>query len=158
VTETKYGKYILRGPKKGETNPTFLRHIAQLDGSMIEGAFNFTLTYISPKQDHKVHGPHFHEYPEMIGFIGADLNNPFDLGGEVDIYIGEELEKHTFNQTTIVYFPPNLVHCPLVYKKIEKPFFFLISAPVGKTSETHRRDLVANSKISNLVYPTHENR
>ena len=38
--------------------------------------------------------------------------------------MGEEQELHIINKPTIVYFPKGLLHCPLNFKKIDKPILF----------------------------------
>ena len=54
---------------------------------------------------------HSHPYPEILGFYGSDPENPFDLGGEVELYI--DGEAHIITKSTMVFIPPNLVHCPI---------------------------------------------
>ena len=46
------------------------------------------------------------------------------FGGEVVFYFGEEMEKHVFNTPTVVIAPKGLVHCPLITRKVEKPYSF----------------------------------
>lgn len=156
MADTKYEKYFLRGPKPGETNPIFQKHIAQIDDTFIKCGLSFTLTYVSPKDTHKIHGPHTHDYPELLGYFGTNLDDPFDLGGEIELYMGEEMEKHTFNKSTLIYLPANFVHCPLIFKKVERAFLFMISVPVGKTRETHRKDLVPEKELDKMVFPDHK--
>jgi hypothetical protein len=43
-----------------------------------------------------------------------------DLGTEVELYLGEEGEKHTFRGPTLVYIPGGLTHTPIVYKDTEQ--------------------------------------
>jgi hypothetical protein len=88
------------------------------------------------------HGPHTHEYPEILGWFGIDPDDPFDLGGECTLYMGEEMERHDFNQSTLVYIPPNTVHFPIVYRQIYRPYIFLYTMPTAVLQETSRRDLM----------------
>ncbi len=69
--------------------------------------------------------PHIHKYDEFLIFLGADLPDlcsSFDA--EVDLWMGEEMEKHTITSTTIVFIPKGMQHAPLNFRKINKPILF----------------------------------
>jgi hypothetical protein len=74
---------------------------------------------------------HKHDVPEILIFLAADGTGPLgeekDLGGEVELAMGDEPEIHTITKTTAVYIPANVMHCPLTVKKVDKnkPFYFL---------------------------------
>ena len=65
--------------------------------------------------------PHFHEYPEILGFYGSDPYNPWDLGGEVEFWVGGE--QHILTKSTMVFLPPNVPHCPLLINRVDRPIF-----------------------------------
>ncbi len=69
--------------------------------------------------------PHSHKFPEMLCFIGGDPEKLFDLGAEVEITLGEEEEKHVITTGTIVSIPSGLKHCPIAFKRVDKPLIFL---------------------------------
>ena len=69
--------------------------------------------------------PHIHKYDEFLIFLGADLPDlcsSFDA--EVDLWMGEEMEKHTITSTTVVFIPKGVQHAPLNFRKINKPILF----------------------------------
>lgn len=69
--------------------------------------------------------PHIHKYDEFLMFLGAelpDLCSSFDA--EVDLWMGEEMEKHTITSTTIVFIPSGVQHAPLNFRVIRKPILF----------------------------------
>ena len=35
-----------------------------------------------------------------------------DLGAEVVLYMGPEMEKHVITKTSAVFIPANFIHCP----------------------------------------------
>jgi hypothetical protein len=37
---------------------------------------------------------------------------------------GKDAETHIIKHTTWVYVPPNLLHCPLNFKRVDKPIMF----------------------------------
>jgi hypothetical protein len=149
---SKYGQYFTRGPKPGETNPTMLRSIAYLDDERIKGAFHFTFTYIRPENPSRAHGPHTHPYAELLGYFGTNPDDPFDLGAEIELTMGEEREVHTFNQSTLVYIPANFLHCPLRYKKINRPFIFIMTFPAPQLHEKSFRHLVSPEEREKMVF------
>jgi hypothetical protein len=68
--------------------------------------------------------PHKHEQSQFLLFVGGDLTNMVDLGGEVELTMGEDLEhveKLTFTKATWVFIPGGMYHTPLVFKKINDP-------------------------------------
>jgi len=156
MTETKYGKYFVRGCKPGETTERFTHSVAYLDNSVIEGSFYFVFTFIRPDMEPLTHGPHTHDHAEILGHFGTNPDDPFDLGAEITLYMGEEMEKHTFNQSTLIYIPPKLVHCPIVYERVDRPFIFTYSMPTPVLQETSRKDLVPlvpEEIRSKLIFP-----
>ena len=69
--------------------------------------------------------PHVHKYDEFLIFLGADLPDlcsSFDA--EIDLWMGEEMEKHTITTTTVVYIPKGMQHAPLNFRAIRKPVLF----------------------------------
>ncbi|MFH1646817.1 MAG: hypothetical protein ABID71_03870 [Chloroflexota bacterium] len=152
MAETKYDKYFIRGPKPGETRPAFLDAVAYLDDDVIKGSFYFNCVYIRPDHVPRVHGPHTHPHPEVLGYFGIDPDHPFELGAEIELSMGEELEKHVFTQSTLVFIPPGLVHCPIRYNKIERPFIFMYSMPVKKLLEKSYKHLVPEDERDAMVF------
>lgn len=67
---------------------------------------------------------HSHDFDQFILFVGGDITDMLDLGGEVELWLSEDgknLEKLTFTRATFVYIPAGLYHCPLNFKKINDP-------------------------------------
>jgi mannose-6-phosphate isomerase-like protein (cupin superfamily) len=68
---------------------------------------------------------HAHDFQEVLCFIGGNPLDITDFGAEVEIQLGAEHEKHTITKTSCVSIPPNLPHCPLNIKRVDKPIIFL---------------------------------
>jgi len=68
--------------------------------------------------------PHVHPNDEALVFVGLDPDNPEYLGAEMEIRFGEEQEPYIFDTPTVVIAPKGLVHCPLITRKVEKPYSF----------------------------------
>jgi hypothetical protein len=62
---------------------------------------------------------HSHDYAEILLFVGSDHNNPEDLGGEIEVYVGGQ--PLTFNTTSALFIPKGMRHGPLTWKVVNKP-------------------------------------
>lgn len=65
--------------------------------------------------------PHVHEVDELICFYGTDPENPYDLGGEVEIWINGE--KHLLTKSSLIYVPAGIPHLPLFVNRADRPIF-----------------------------------
>jgi len=65
-----------------------------------------------------------HTVDEIFLFLGTDPEDPSDLGGEVEFWIGrgEDAEKHIITKSSCVFIPAGLVHAPIVFRKVRRPF------------------------------------
>jgi len=129
MVESKYGKYIFREPKGPELPP---RRTTEAWGvSLYEelvseiGGFDFNFNFVGVLAPHVLADPpHKHNCDEFLFFIPADPENAPDLGGEVEIALGEEWEKHTITTSAIICLPKGVQHAPIYMKKVDKPFYF----------------------------------
>jgi hypothetical protein len=39
--------------------------------------------------------------------------------------MGKEMEKHILTKSTVVYIPPNFIHCPWIIKRVDRPWIFI---------------------------------
>jgi hypothetical protein len=79
--------------------------------------------------------PHVHPYTEFLLFIGADCNDLGDLGAEVEMYMGKEMEKHVITRPSVAIQPKGHPHCPLIVNKQDKPWIFMVIRPWGHGTE-----------------------
>ncbi len=138
MADTKYGKYILREPlgkaRHAEIEVPVIR-IGQ-EGPVVEweGA-PFSMTMEAVYQPLSMGGDgHTHDQAEILCFIGANPMDYRDFGAEAYIILGKEREKHIINTTSFIYIPKGLLHCPLVFTRVDKPIVFadIVFAPVYK--------------------------
>lgn len=101
-----------------------------IDGNCVPGSFQMnTCFWLKPNADFiranphiQVGQPHSHPYPEILGFVGTDPENPLELGGTVEFWVDGEC--HHLTKSTMVFIPPNLPHCPLMTEaQGDKPIF-----------------------------------
>ena len=136
--EGKYGHLFMQELKLHATHSSpeamasyakFGRRIHWVDGANIPGAFQMnTCWWFKPNREQilsnpksQVGKPHQHAQPEILGFYGSDPENPYDLGGEVEIFIDDE--PHILTKSTMLFLPPDLLHCPLYVNRVDRPIF-----------------------------------
>ncbi len=131
MSESKYGKYFI------EYDPTLWPNerrpvMARMEESVMPGSFFYLIHWVPPgfgdifpKEPLTGHPPHIHKYAELLFHIGTNPDDPMDLGAEVEMYMGPELERHVFNRTTCIWIPPNFIHSPWKPVKIDRPWIFI---------------------------------
>ena len=136
MAETKYGKYIVKQLKTNIREASWTNPVQPagkghggrllfLDEEVIPGAFYVETAWSHPvgliTEPKSVAEAHAHDYDEVLGMFGTDLNDPYKLNGEVEFWLGDE--KHIITDSCIIFIPKGLTHCPLIYHRIDKPIF-----------------------------------
>ncbi|MFC1900149.1 hypothetical protein ACFLYN_01000 [Chloroflexota bacterium] len=149
MAESKYGKYFI------EYDPTLYPDerrpvMARMQDSVAKGS-NFYLIHwmmpflgASPIGDYPMagHPPHIHKDAELLFHIGTDPNDPMDLGAEVEMYMGPELERHVISRTTCIYIPPNCIHAPWKPLTTTRPWIFIeVNQGPSHTEKSYRQVL-----------------
>jgi hypothetical protein len=93
----------------------------ELQGKL-KGAFHLDTTLVVRPSDEKKPGvkAHYHECDEYLVFHGTNPEDPFDLGGEVEFWLGGE--KHIVTKSCAIFIPKGVLHGPLKTLKVERPF------------------------------------
>ncbi len=138
-TEGKYGKYIIREPLG-----TFADVHPELTGVQsfgIEGEkWDLGPCHIQMTAVHKpfvmLNKSHAHPDDEYLCFIAGNPMDLGDFGAEVELFLGEEGEKHIINSSTIIFIPKGLPHCPIIFTAVKKPIFLLTVVPAGGYLQT----------------------
>jgi len=121
MTATKYDKYIVRRPVAiGGYGPELI-YTGERDYNS-----NFTIMFL------RITAPtlmeefaHSHDFDMYLYFLSFDAENMGDLGAEIEIGLGEEQEIHIITTPTTVFIPKGMVHCPLEFKRVDKPILFV---------------------------------
>ena len=100
------------------------KEMAFMAGDQLQGFnLNFVVgVYDEPGDWAPGMGAHTHPFDEALVFFGYDDNDLSYLGSEMELAMGREYETHQFNVPTVIAAPANLPHCPLITKKVYKPF------------------------------------
>ena len=124
---SKYGKYVVTELKTPDFKPEFVKsykefatRILWMDSNAVPGAFQMNCSWYRKPNTHGAES-HQHDVDEIIGFFGNDAKNPYDLGGEIEIWL--EDEKFMITRSTILFVPAGMKHCPLIIHRVDRPIF-----------------------------------
>jgi hypothetical protein len=131
MAEKKYGQYFLKEPwgiphfGQDAKAPVYIGIGQEVPVKGWEEPFTQVLRPIY-KPFKMIPKGHKHNTAEILYFIGGNPMNFKEFGAEVELVMGEGEEEETYiiNSTTWVYVPKNLMHCPLDFKKVDKPIMF----------------------------------
>lgn len=137
---TKYGKHIIDRPKAGMGPPGLTDEEKKareeyytvpiyVDNEVVPGAFYFMAAWWkkitgkgSPAEEHD------HEFDEYLIFLGTNPEDPNDLGGEVELWLGGE--KHILTKSCAIFVPAGLKHAPIYFKRIDRPIWYLATGDI----------------------------
>jgi hypothetical protein len=118
-----------------------LEHVIWMDSEVIPGAFYAECTWqwpdtmkdqrkrtamvITPEMAKNMPGikPHSHPFIELFCYFGTNMNDPSDLGGEIEFWLEDEM--FILTKSFVCYIPAGMVHCPLRFHRMEAPMFHL---------------------------------
>jgi hypothetical protein len=138
---SRYARYIITEPKPwpmmGPQKPSAARatQMVSLDSGISPGAFYADFVWIWNGTTNLAEKPHSHDFDEMIGIIGSNRQSPRKLGGEVTIALGNE--THHITQSSLIYIPKGLVHCPLQFTNIKEP---VLCFSIGNTQMWSKKE------------------
>jgi hypothetical protein len=122
MDRSKYDKYVVYVPKRSAPGAPFpfwtLMGNELVPGSNIDITFNWVMK--RPQMNLEKPLSHAHDYDEIIINIGADHDDPEDLGCEVVGFLGNE--NHALNKTSAVFIPRNVEHGVVAFNRFERPY------------------------------------
>jgi hypothetical protein len=137
MADSKYGKYIVTELKIPEEKQKiaaayskFATRILWMDENVVPGAFHMNTAWYLKASPTVEDTPHVHDTDEIIGFFGSNPDDPYDLGGEIEIWL--EDEKHIINRTAMLFVPAGMKHCPLVIRRVDRPIFHFTTVTGGR--------------------------
>jgi hypothetical protein len=123
------------------------------DDDIIKGCQVFSVLIMGEEAPKMAgHGPHTHKTAEVLVALGTDIEHPKVLGGEIELSMGPEMEKHLISESTLVYIPPNFIHCPFRVLKVTRPFIFIQAQYSAKLTETSLKKLVAEELRDKMIF------
>ena len=144
--EGEFGKYIVQTLQPPTLSPefqaaykTYASRLLWMDSNVVPGAFQMNTSWYLRASDMRPlirHDEHVHYFAGMIGFLGSNPDDPYDLGGVIEIGINGEL--HRLTKSSIIFMPAGLKHLPLSIIELHRPILhFSISLnPVYANTHT----------------------
>jgi quercetin dioxygenase-like cupin family protein len=136
MLESKYGKYVVTELKTPdfprefvESYKKFATRILWMDANVVPGAFQMNCSWYRKPSPHGAEW-HTHDVDEILGFFGNDAAQPYDLHGEIELWLGEE--KHMITRSAMVFIPAGMKHCPLILRRIDRPIFHFSTVTGGR--------------------------
>lgn len=93
--------------------------------------------------------PHNHDFDEYLVFLGTNPKDASDLGGELEIWLGDE-EKHIINKSSAVFIPRGLYHTPIYFKRVDTP---IVMIRTGNTLKYENLSYSQDTKWADLKEP-----
>ena len=133
---SKYGKYVvtelIMPEEKQKIDAEYSKYanrILWMDENVVEGAFHVNTSWYLKAATTLADKPHVHDTDEIIGFFSNDPGKPYELGGEVEIWL--EDEKQVITKSAMIFIPAGMKHCPLILKRVDRPIFHFSIVPSG---------------------------
>jgi hypothetical protein len=156
MAKLKYSKYFLHELPEEQRKKGFGRirsMVAFTDNDIIAGSKYFSVMLMGEEATKGPgHGPHIHQDPELLVALGTDPDNPKDLGAEMEICMGPEMESHIITESTMIWIPAKFVHCPFRILKVRRPFLFIQCQYAPKLTETSLKKLVAEELRDKMIF------
>jgi hypothetical protein len=156
MAELKYSKYFVHELPESLRKKGFGRMpsmVAFTDADIIGGSKYFSVMWIGEEATKGAgHGPHVHKDPELLVALGTDPANPRDLGADMEMCMGLEMESHIVSESTMIWIPANFIHCPFRILKVRRPFLFIQCQYAPKLTETSLKKLVAQDLRDKMIF------
>jgi len=142
MAESKYGINIV-DKSRGRTGPPGLpeeehkkmeehvRFPLYVDEDVVPGSYYFMAAWWkkvtgkgSPAEEHD------HDFDEYLVFLGTNPEDPDDLGGEVELWIGGE--QHMLTKSCAIFIPAGTKHAPIYFRRVDRPIWYLATGPTEK--------------------------
>ena len=149
ITQTKPSQTLEEyGQDYESTNVEYPVNIDSEADGKVPGAFYFSphIVVRPTAKNAKSMKPHCHDFDEYMLFMSFDPTNPADLGGEVEFWI--EDEPHRFSKTTAIFIPRFTWHSPLIMRRVDRPFGFVIA---GNTLRSAHLQFSPDPKYADAV-------
>jgi quercetin dioxygenase-like cupin family protein len=108
-----------------------IRRVIYMDDRIVPGSFYVEAVWVMGSIP-RSHPEHSHDYDEICGFVGSNMNDPADLGGEIDFVV--DGKKMTLTKTCFIHVPAGVKHGGLCFRKIDRPVFQIAMSRMGAYS------------------------
>lgn len=122
-------------------------HVFSVDGSRLDDFFYADGAWIwKAASDETIDEPHVHDFPEVIGFVGGNREDPHDLNGEISVWLNGE--ETVLTRSALIFVPAGTVHGPVRFTRVDGPVFFVTVAPTNHYSRKPASEGVPGQKCT----------
>lgn len=79
---------------------------------------------------------HTHDYDQHLFFFSMDVDDQLNLGGEVEISLGDPLERFKFDIPTTVAIPKGMPHFPAIVNDLKREIYFMSISSAAECKAT----------------------
>lgn len=108
-----------------------IRRVIYMDDRIVPGSFYVEAVWVMGSIP-RSHPEHSHDHDEIVGFVGSNMDDPSDLGGEIDFIV--DGKKMTITKTCFIHVPAGVKHGGLCFRKIDRPVFQIAMSRMGAYS------------------------
>ena len=134
MTELKYAKDIVTEKKPEPKLPESIRrrrealsdfrtHLIHVDDDVVKGAFWVDCVWFRKGSDEPIKEAHTHDYDEVLAFVGTNPEDPYNLGGEIEFWLGDE--KYILT-TSFLAFIPTWILSLIIFQRIVSSFLTIM--------------------------------
>jgi hypothetical protein len=146
MPKSKHNKNVAAELKTPNSDPEFATAYSQfatrilwMDKNVVPGAFQMNCSWYLKPTMHAAE-VHKHDVDEIIGFFGNDSTDPYNLHGEIEMWL--EGQKFLLTKSTMLFVPAGMNHCPLTIRRVDKPIFHF-SVVTSNTYTQQKADVKA---------------
>jgi len=156
MAKMKYSQYFLHELPEAERKKGFGRMPSMVtftDNDILKDSKYFSVMWMGEEATKMAgHGPHIHQDPELLVALGTDPSNPQDLGADMEMCMGPEMESHIITVSTMIWVPAKFIHAPFRIIKVRRPFLFIQCQYAPKLTETALKKMVAEELRDKMVF------
>jgi hypothetical protein len=156
MPKLKYSQYFLNELPKEQREKGFGKMpsmVAFTDNDILKDSKYFSVMWMGEKATKMAgHGPHIHQDAELLVALGTDPDNPKDLGADMEMCMGPEMESHIVSVSTMIWIPAKFIHAPFRILKVRRPFLFIQCQYASKLTETSLKKLVAEELRDKMIF------
>lgn len=137
MAETKYGQYV-KSLTFTDDGPGLYRQGTKMTGEFLgqDVHIQYGTYWSAGRMGKEPYGPEVHDFDQVMFWLGADTNDLGELGAEVELCLGEEMQKHMITTSTAVFVPKGLPHLPATINRMDKRFIFLVVSMAPEVKAT----------------------
>ncbi|MBN1320522.1 MAG: hypothetical protein JXA87_06750 [Thermoleophilia bacterium] len=117
MAQQKYGNLVVR---KSLVHFEGLPGFCWMGEADYQSAVSFIITLIKEPAVVEEY-PHSHDFDLYLHFLSCNPDDMDRLPAEIEMSLGEEREMYTITSPASVHIPKGLIHCPLIFKRVDKP-------------------------------------